>query len=587
MQRRLAAIVVADYVGFSRMVAEDETGTIERMRDLRDTVTEPAIQKAGGRIVKRIGDGTLVEFASVLSAVEGAIAVQQQLAEIAKGDPEDRRFVLRIGVHLGEVLIEKNGDIHGDGVNVAARLEGLCAPGEILLSGAAWEQVEGRLNIGHETLGPRELKNIPRQIVLHRLIPVENKLANPASEPGKMALPLPRKPSIVVLPFQNMSSDAEQDFFCDGLVEDLITALSRFNSLFVIARNTSFTYRDRAVNVREVSRELGVQYVLEGSVRRAGQRMRVTAQLIDAIADRHVWADQWDRPVEDAFEVQDELTRSIAMCIAPQIQSQERGRVQEGTVENLSSRETIAKAHWHLDRFTATDNRSALQLLDNVLRSQPNNEDALCAMSLAKIYDRLYWGGEPDDPPFFEAVTCAEKAIAIEPESDDARTQMGLALWFQRRHAEAKLHLEHAISLNANNSTAIGVLGRVCVWTHDFDQAEDLLQRALRLSPRDPWSGFYQNHLSIMELLRNSYDKAIWHGNEALRRMPQAASPLIYLAATHALAGDQAIATTFARRALDIMPELSCASIRANMPFYYEKDIDLICRGLSAAGVPD
>src|SRR5215212_4985033 len=302
LERRLAAVLIADVVGYSRLVGLDEAGTVRTLREHRACL-DPIVESQGGRIVKSTGDGILAEFPSIVAAVECAVAVQNLMADRNASVPEDRRMLLRIGINLGDVLVEGN-DILGDGVNVAARLESIAEPGGICVSEAAYQQVRDKLDLSFEDFGEQRLKNIARPI---RAFPA----ILDGAAPFKPELPLPDKPSIAVLPFQNMSGDPEQDYFADGMVEDLITALSRIRELFVIARNSSFTYRGRAVDVKQVGRELGVRYVLEGSVRRAGQRVRVNAQLIDAETGGHLWADRLDREVTDIFALQDELTTEL------------------------------------------------------------------------------------------------------------------------------------------------------------------------------------------------------------------------------------------------------------------------------------
>lgn len=460
LERRLAAIVVADIAGFSRMVAEDETGTIARMRKLRDSVTEPAIRAAGGRVVKRTGDGFLVEFASVLAAARGAVDVQRRLAEIAAATPKDRPFVLRIGLHLGEILVEPDGDIHGDGVNIAARLEALCAPGEILASDAAWEHLDGHIDVDSEPLGRRELKNIPRPVAVHRLIPVAGLAYSvPTPDPGKASHPLSGKPSVVVLPFDNLSHDPEQDYFCDGLVEDVITALSHFRSLFVIARNTSFTYRGRAINIRDVGRELGVQYVLEGSVRQAGDRIRVAAQLIDATADRSVWAQKYDRRLDDIFELQDELTQSIAMTVGSEVRADEMNAARLFPLKDLGAWERLARARALINRYRAPENLAAQTILGELLSKYPDLPQALSLLSLTRLFDTLYAWNRPQSDSARLAVQDAARARELAPDDDDALVILGALLMFQRRHPEAVPLFERALVLNPNSSMATGVLG--------------------------------------------------------------------------------------------------------------------------------
>jgi adenylate cyclase len=328
-QRKLAAILAADVVGYSRLAGADEDRTLARLRALRSDLVDPTIAVHGGRVVKRTGDGALVEFRSVVNAVRCAIEVQTAMVERNAGLPPERRIEFRVGIHLGDVVEESDGDLMGDGVNIAARLEGVAKPGSICLSEDAYRQVRSRLDLAISDLGETTLKNIAEPIRVYALQAGLAASAQPAPvAPAGLStqLSLPEKPSVAVLPFQNMSGDAEQDYFADGVVEDIITALSRIRWFFVIARNSSFTYKGKAVDIRQVGRELGVRYVLEGSVRKAGNKVRITGQLIEAASARHVWAEKFDGDLADIFDLQDRITESIVGAIEPSLLSAEIAR---------------------------------------------------------------------------------------------------------------------------------------------------------------------------------------------------------------------------------------------------------------------
>jgi TolB-like protein/class 3 adenylate cyclase len=322
VERRLAAIVAADVAGYSRLMGQDEAGTLARLRAHRRELIDPKIAEHKGRVVKTTGDGILIEFPSVVEAVACAAAVQGEMAERNAATPHDQRIVFRVGVNLGDVIVEE-GDIHGDGVNVAARLEGLAEPGGICVSGTVRDHIGDRLNLTFDDLGDQNLKNIPRQIRVFRVRVADETTTTAAIKPAPPALALPDKPPIAVLPFQNMSGDPEQEYFVDGMVEEIITALSRIRWLFVIARNSSFNYKGQAVDLKRVARELGVRYVLEGSVRKAGNRVRITAQLIEAETGTHLWADRFDGSLEDVFDLQDKVAFSVAGVIEPALQAAE------------------------------------------------------------------------------------------------------------------------------------------------------------------------------------------------------------------------------------------------------------------------
>jgi adenylate cyclase len=345
--RKLAAILAADVVGFSRLTGADEDRTLARLRALRSDLIDPTIAVHNGRVVKRTGDGALVEFRSVVDAVRCAIEVQNAMVERNAGVPTDRQIEFRIGIHLGDVVEESDGDLMGDGVNIAARLEGIAQPGAICLSEDAYRQVRSRLDLEVSDLGQTQLKNIVDPVRVYSLqvgLPAQAKPSAPMAtiqaanvEKPTASLALPDKPSIAVLPFQNMSGDPEQEYFVDGMVEDIITGLSRIKWLFVIARNSSFTYKGRAVDIRQVGRELGVRYVLEGGVRKAGNRLRITTQLIEAETGAHLWADRFDGSLDDVFELQDQITERVVGIVEPSLQHSEIERARQKRPENLDA----------------------------------------------------------------------------------------------------------------------------------------------------------------------------------------------------------------------------------------------------------
>ena len=587
LERRLAAIVVADIAGYSRMVADDEAGTIARMRELRDSVTEPAIRAAGGRVVKRTGDGTLVEFASIHAAAEGAVNVQRRLAEIAALDPEERRFVLRIGLHLGEILVEPDGDIHGDGVNVAARLEALCAPGEILVSGEAWAHLDGHIEVPTEALGPRELKNIPRKIDLHRLIPVEGPApVAPAPDPGKASHPLAERPCIVVLPFDDMSANPDDGFLADGLVEDVITALSRFRSLFVIGRNTAFTYRNRAINIRHVGRELGVQYVLEGSVRRAGDRIRVTVQLIDATADRHIWAEKYDRRADDVFALQDELTEVIVHAVAPEIESAEVERLRLRPNRDLKSWEVVAQATRLIFEFNEDALARSREILAAALEDTPKQPQFLAAYAMAHLMEGVYGWSRPVPESFKLAIDLAQSAVAIDGKDDRALAILATALHFTVQNDKAIPVFEAALEINPNNALALGNLGIALLYEHD-PRAPVLLEKAIRQSPRDLWSIGWLATRGFIEFLDHRFEAALPWGERSLRGNPRFPSALRLMACTYCMLGRLEEARGIMDRILEIMPGVTLEQTRASVPIIFDADMDLFLEGLRRAGMPE
>jgi adenylate cyclase len=377
--RKLAAILAADVVGFSRLTGADEDRTLARLRALRSDLIDPTIAVHNGRVIKRTGDGALVEFRSVVDAVRCAIEVQNAMVERNAGVQDDRQIEFRIGVHLGDVVEESDGDLMGDGVNIAARLEGIAQPGAICLSEDAYRQVRARLDLEVSDLGATQLKNIVESVRVYSLqvgLPAQPKsVASTAPTPPEKPaerLALPNRPSIAVLPFQNMSGDPEQEYFADGMVEDIITGLSRIKWLFVIARNSSFVYKGKAVDIRQVGRELGVRYVLEGGVRKAGNRLRVTGQLIEAETGTHLWADRYDGALEDVFDLQDRITDQVVGIVEPSLQRSEIERSRRKRPENLDAYELYLRAVSYMASPMPADARIAAGLLEDALRLDPN-----------------------------------------------------------------------------------------------------------------------------------------------------------------------------------------------------------------------
>jgi TolB-like protein/cytochrome c-type biogenesis protein CcmH/NrfG len=476
IERRLAAVAVLDVAGYSRLMGADEAGTARALRQHRAAV-DPIVASHAGRIVKSTGDGVLLEFPSIVAAVECAIEIQKLMAVRNADVPEDRRMLFRIGINLGDVLIEGD-DILGDGVNVAARLEGVAEPGGICISEAAYQQVHGKLDANFEDAGERQLKNIARPVRIYSVRAA-------AAAPPKAALALPDKPSIAVLPFQNMSSDPDPDYFADGMVEDLITALSRFRELFVIARNSSFTYKGRAVDVKQVGRELGVRYVLEGSVRKAGQRVRVTAQLIDAESGGHLWADRLDREIVDLFALQDALTIELAGVLGIRLIEAESHRSKLKIKPEAFDLEMQARAAWN--RGWSRDNfTEASRLYEQALQLDPNSVAAMTGLAIGlAIAVVSLWTDAPDiDLGRTEAL--ALKAMALDPHDAASHYALGFVRRMQRRFDEAIGELEAAIRLNPNMHLPNNTLGITKVLAGRGEEALAHFADAIRLSPRDP-----------------------------------------------------------------------------------------------------
>jgi adenylate cyclase len=451
VERRLAAILAADVAGYSRLIGIEEEGTLARLKAHRRELIDPKIAEHGGRIVKTTGDGILVEFASVVDALRCAVEMQAAMTERNATVPAHTRIEFRVGIHMGDIVVE-DGDIFGDGVNIAARLEGLAEPGGICVSARVQEDVAGKLDLAFEDIGEQQLKNIVRPVRVFR-IHVKSPLPNPPPPAGEGrvgVLPLPDKPSVAVLPFANMSSDPEQEFFADGIAEDVITALSRYPSLFVIARNSSFTYKGRAVDVKQVGRELGVRYVLEGSLRKAGQRIRVTAQLIEAESGKHVRAGRYDRDLADIFAVQDEIAEAVTIAIAPAIAQAEQQRAMRKPPESLDAWAAYQRGLWHASKATAEDNALAQKLFEQAIDLDPNFAGGYYGLAFAQHQGARLFHTRDLAEAQGSAEALARQAIALDRADAQAHAFLAITLMLGGDHEGARAEAEQALAINPN-----------------------------------------------------------------------------------------------------------------------------------------
>jgi adenylate cyclase len=533
-QRRLAAIVSADVAGYSRLMGRDESGTVARLRQNRTERLEPVLAHYGGRLVKLTGDGALIEFASAVDALGAAIAFQQGMAEVNQGQPDDNALKFRVGLHLGDLIVDGD-DLYGDGVNVAARLEAEAPAGSIVVSGTARDFIGERVKARFVDLGELSLKNIERPVRAWRIEwdavdwPA---IAAPTPEPAKAhetaspALALPDKPSIAVLPFQNMSGDPEQEYFADGIVEDIITALSRFKSLFVIARNSSFTYKGKAVDIKQVGRELGVRYVLEGSVRKAGGRVRVTGQLIDAATGSHVWAERLDRELADIFAVQDEIMHAIVAAIAPQIEITEQARALRHPKNPTVYDRALRARHLAFEgnaKSNATLLKAAIDEAQHVLAADPDSVIALTALAYANGTSVNLRFADDREKAIATVLWAATRIIELD-ESNALGYALRAAGWFfggkYDRHQDALHDARRAHELNPNDTFVLLVLAYGEAGTGNPLRAIDYGHEILRLNPRQPRAYDVYNLLSFACLAAKQYAEGIdWAGN-VLRDMP-------------------------------------------------------------------
>jgi TolB-like protein len=452
--RRLAAILAADVVGYSRLMGENEAETLATLKTHRAELIEPKIAEHNGRIVKLMGDGLLAEFGSIVEAVECATAIQQKMAERNADAPQEYRIDFRIGLNLGDVIVEGD-DLYGDGVNVAARLEGLAEPGGICLSRAARNQVLGKVNIAFDDLGEFEVKNIALPIHVYQVAASSLKLAEESTSTDR---PPVEKPSIAVLPFLNMSGDPEQEYFSDGITEDIITALSRLHWFLVIARNSTFVYKGKAVDVKQIGRELGVRYVLEGSVRKAANRIRVTAQLVDAKNGMHHWAQNYDREITDVFELQDDITQSVTAAIEPKLVAAEGMRSQNRSPKDLGAWDLVTRALAHYGRMTKSESEIAIGLLRQAVEKYPDYGPAHSLLAFALLVSgHVGWISKSED--FSGAAKLARRAAELDDEDPWAHLALGYLAFTERQTDETVREYKRALELNPNFSTAFGYMG--------------------------------------------------------------------------------------------------------------------------------
>jgi TolB-like protein/cytochrome c-type biogenesis protein CcmH/NrfG len=581
VERKLAAILATDVVGYSRLMEADEAGTLAAMKAHRRELWTPLTEKYGGRIVGTAGDSLLVEFASAVAAIQCAVAVQRGMAERNSGLPEDKRMELRMGINIGEVVVDGD-DIHGEGVNIAARLESLCEPNGVALSGNVYEQIQGKLDESFEDGGAHKVKNITRPIQVWRWSDA------PAPEVARATDPaLPDKPSIAVLPFNNMSGDPEQEYFADGIAEDIITELSRFHWFLVIARNSSFTYKGGAVDVKQVARELGTRYVVEGSVRKAGNRVRVTAQLIDAETGAHVWAERYDRDLDDIFVVQDEITQNIVAAVAPEFESAEMQRASRAGDRNSSVWELAMQARWHLGKYTKQSCADARRLLLEATALDARNAQAHTLLAMTHWFESIYIWSDSLERSSAEAMQAARRAVSLDSADAMAQAALGLAFIVNQRNDEAVETLNRAVRLNPNLAQAHGWLGIALTLACDFRAAVRAAEQAVKLSPRDLDIPLWMGALSFTALAEGRYEEVIDITNTMLREKPDLPTARRHRAAAFAWMGREAEARSEIDELLRVVPDSTISQVER---VYTVKDPEINARwldGLRKAGLPE
>jgi adenylate cyclase len=574
-KRRLAAILATDVVGYSRLMGEDEEGTLAALKTLQRELIDPKVKEHCGRLVKTTGDGTLVEFASVVDAVRCAVAVQRDLAERNTDIPAERRIEFRIGINLGDIIIHE-GDIYGDGVNVAARLEALAEPGGICVSRVVRDQVRDKLDFSFEDLGKQQVKNIARPVHVYRVA-----IGGAAAA---AAAAVPDRPSIAVLPFQNLSADPEQEYFADGMVEDIITGLSRIRWLFVIARNSTFTYKGQAVGVKQVSRELGVRYVLEGSVRKGGNRVRINAQLIDATNGAHLWAERYDRSLDDIFALQDDITLSTVGAIEPSLRAAETERVERKRPENLDAYDLVLRAMPHINAAMPEEARIAVPLLERALALEPDY--GLAHGYLALCFEVLFVRGGLDPEIAAAAVRHAHAAITHGRDDSTALGLAGFVIAIVEHDRRAAIEaFKAALALSPSCSIAL-ILGSIAMgWANEAELALEWGERALRLSPFDRLIFGAHIGLAVGYFASRCYEEAVNAARRAIQSNPGFSVAHWVLAASLAELGRIPEAKVATARVLALAPNFTIAGTCAGIgvPATLAAPFTEACR---AAGLP-
>ena len=497
--RKLAAILAADVAGYSRLMADDERATVDTLNTYRHLIRE-RVTRHEGRVVDAPGDALLAEFPSAVEAVDCATEIQHELAKRNSQLAEHRRMVFRIGINLGDVIEQEDGTIYGDGVNVAARLQALAEIGGICISGTAYDQVEGKLPLAFKFIGEQQVKNIPKPV---RAYQVQSEARTSATT---STLAMPTGPSVAVLPFTNMSGDPKEDYFSDGLTEDIITALSRFKQLFVIARNSTFKYKGQAVDVREVSKDLGAQYVVEGSVRRSGERIRVTAQLIDASSGMHAWAEKFDRNLEDVFAVQGEITHQIAGALGVQLERALLDRARRKPTEAMEAYDLVLQAASYHRSNDREEHAPARDLLERAVNLDPTYSRAYRELSWVYL-DEYRFGYNARPNPLERALQAARKAVELSPDDAMAHCQLAKIHFFRKELAQFHSHIEKVLVLNPNHAELIADVAVHINWLGRIDEAYDLTKKAMRLDPHPP--SWYYITIAICQYLRHNDELAL------------------------------------------------------------------------------
>ncbi len=589
LQRRLTAILVLDVAGYSRLMGADEEGTLAQLKTLRKTLVDPTIGAHRGRIVKTTGDGMLVEFASAVDAARGAAEVQRAMATQNINVPQDKRIEFRIGIHVGDIIIDDN-DIFGDGVNIAARLEGIAEPGGICVSDDAQRQIRGKTELAFDDMGPQSLKNIAEPMRAWRLQIDKNSPSTlPKRAAAETAQPpaLPDKPSIAVLPFQNMSGDPEQEYFADGMVEEIITALSRFKSLFVIARNSSFTYKGKAVDIKQVGRELGVRYVVEGSVRKAAETVRITGQLIDATTGAHLWADRFEGKLDDVFALQDKITEGVVSAIAPTVYKAEIDLAARRRPTNLSAYDLCLRAQPHFYSMTREGLAEALQLAHRALELDPRYGFAAFQAGSCHIFNITQGWAHDLNREIGEVTRLLSLALSIDENDPDVLATAGCATSFLTEDfATAAEMVDRAVALNPNSAFAWNQRGQAYLFGGQAAEALRSFERSIRLNPLDPMLYMTLAGMGIAFIELRRFDEAVAVARKAARQNQTYATTYRCLASALAHLGREAEVQKAVSRLLELEPNFRISEW-VKRGAQWHRHNKLMIEGIRKAGLPE
>jgi adenylate cyclase len=580
VQRRLAAILAADVVGYSALMQSAEEATYTEFERLKRELIEPSLSRHDGRLIKTTGDGALAEFASPSAAVRCAVEIQESIASGRSS------LKLRIGVNLGELIVGADGDLFGDGINIAVRLEGVADPGGILISEKVYGEVEGKLGVGFEDRGEQQLKNISRPV---RAFAVRAGAHSPLSERLSSAPPLPDRPSIAVLPFTNMGGDPEQDYFADGMVEEIITALSHFRQLFVIARNSSFTYKGHAVDVKQVGRELGVRYVLEGSVRKAANRVRITGQLVDTATGAHLWADRFDGGIGDIFDLQDQVTERVVGAIAPAVEKAEIERAKHKLTESLDAYALYLRGLGRLYQFASRQaNEEALRLFNSAIELDPDFASAYGRAAHCYAIAKVNGWISVTANEIAEVTRLAQRAVELGKDDAIALAAAGWALVYVVRDLEVGAALiDRALVLNSNLAEAWSFGGWVKNYLGEPKLAIERFARATRLSPLDPWVTRMRSGTAHAHFFLGRYDEAASWAAKALQDNPDYQPVLRIAAASNAMAGRPEQAHKAMARLRRLNPTLRVSNLKNVLGPWRADDLARYEEGLRRAGLPE